>query len=112
MTKSTLKKELGSKIQSMRKRIGLSQEKLAELIGVSTNTISKIETGNRFPSCKTFENIASALEINLSELFDFTNKNIQPDVTKSLILELKECDIETQKAILAFTKFYKKEHHK
>lgn len=112
MTKSTLKKELGSRIQSMRKRLDLSQEKLAELIGVSTNTISKIETGNRFPSCRTFENIARVLEINLSELFDFANINNQSDIVKSILIEVKECDIETQKFILNLIRFYKKEHCK
>lgn len=112
MTQSTLKKELGLKIQSIRKSHGLSQEKLAELIGVSTNTISKIETGNRFPSCKTFENIANSLEINLSELFNFNNFNNQSKISKSILIELKECDIEIQTFFLKFIRFYKKEHHK
>jgi transcriptional regulator with XRE-family HTH domain len=45
-----LKKELGKNIQKYRKLNRITQEKLAELIGVEINSISSIETGKYFPS--------------------------------------------------------------
>ena len=44
-----LKRELGKNIQKYRKLNKITQEKLAELIGVEINSISSIETGKYFP---------------------------------------------------------------
>lgn len=45
-----------------RKRLGVSQQKIAELSGVSAPTIAKIEQGQRFGSDKTWEKINNALK--------------------------------------------------
>ena len=41
--------EIGNKIQELRKKNGLSQEQLAEKIGVARQTISKWELGETYP---------------------------------------------------------------
>ena len=45
-----LKKELGKNIQKYRKLNKITQEKLAEAVGLEINSISSIETGKYFPS--------------------------------------------------------------
>ena len=44
------KKILGKKIQTYRKLRQITQEKLAETIGIETISLSKIETGRNYPT--------------------------------------------------------------
>ena len=48
-----IKKLLGAKISSIRKERGYSQIQFAELLGISTNALSVIETGNGFLTSDT-----------------------------------------------------------
>lgn len=66
-----LKKDIGRRIKEIRKKRGLSQEKLSELVDIEQNTLSYIETGNNFCTAETLEKIITALEIEPQELFDF-----------------------------------------
>ncbi len=50
-----LKKELGKKIQELRKSKRITQDVLAEQIGIDPKNVSKIENGNHFPSAETAE---------------------------------------------------------
>jgi transcriptional regulator with XRE-family HTH domain len=60
--------DIGSRIRAARKKQNLSQEKLAEMVGVGTTHISHIETGNTTPSIKTLIAIINALGISADEL--------------------------------------------
>ena len=66
-----LKKELGKNIQKYRKLNKITQEKLAEMIGVEINSISSIETGKYFPSPENLVKISNVLKTNISNLFYF-----------------------------------------
>lgn len=59
----------GRKLQKIRRKTGLTQEKLADVTRLSTTFIGLIETGRRRPSMKTLQKIASALKTNIKELF-------------------------------------------
>ena len=65
------KKLLGKRIKELRKNANLTQEKLAELIGIETTSLSGIESGRHFPSMITLEKIALILNMELKALFDF-----------------------------------------
>lgn len=67
------KELLGLKVKEFRKQNKLTQEKLAEIIGVDNGYISKLEVGQNFPSISTLEKIAEVLNVELYELFQFTN---------------------------------------
>ncbi|MCD7878763.1 MAG: helix-turn-helix domain-containing protein [Candidatus Gastranaerophilales bacterium] len=69
------KKILGKRIQYYRKIRKITQEKLAEIIGIDTISISKIETGKNYPTAENLEKIASVLKVELYELF--VNDNIK-----------------------------------
>lgn len=62
--------KIGQKIRKIRKAHGLSQEELAERIGISTTHMSHIETGNTKLSLPVFVDIAAALEVRTDELLD------------------------------------------
>ena len=59
----------GRRLQRIRKKSGLTQEKLADATRLSTTFIGLIETGKRKPSLKTLEKIASALKTDIKNLF-------------------------------------------
>ena len=52
----------------MRKQAGLTQEALAERIGVARQTIAKWETGESVPDLETAGKLAAVLEVALDDL--------------------------------------------
>ena len=64
-------KNLGKKIKKIRKEKNLTQQKLAEKVGVGLNFLGKIEVAYAKPSFETIIKIAHVLEVPLKDLFDF-----------------------------------------
>ena len=62
---------LKNNLKQVRNNKGLSQANLAELVGVSRNTISSIETGQYNPIAKLALILCVALEVKFEELFHF-----------------------------------------
>ena len=63
---------LKNRIKEARQKKGLSQEGLANLIGVSRNTISSIETGQFSPTAKLALVLCIALDEKFEDLFFFS----------------------------------------
>lgn len=61
----------GETVRKKRKSAGLSQEELAEKLGIHRTYMSFIERGIRNPSLLMIFKISRALKIKLPELFDF-----------------------------------------
>lgn len=61
---------IGNFITKKRKEKNLTQEQLAEKLGVSNKTISKWETGKCMPDYSVVIKLCEALEITVSELMD------------------------------------------
>ena len=61
------------KFQKLRKSSKITQEKLAEIIGIDPKNVSSIENGNTYPSSETLMAIANALNVNVYELFVFND---------------------------------------
>lgn len=59
---------LGAQILAERTAAGLSQEALAEILGIHTNTLRKYEKGQRDIPYGTVERIAEALGMRVSNL--------------------------------------------
>ncbi len=62
---------LKNNLKAARGEKGLSQQQLAELVGVSRNTISSIETGQFNPTAKLALILCIALDKKFEELFFF-----------------------------------------
>ena len=62
---------LKNKLKISRVEKGLSQQALADLVGVSRNTISSIETGQFNPTAKLALILCLALDKKFEELFYF-----------------------------------------
>ena len=62
---------LGSSLYHARKRSGLSQENVAEKLGVSRQTISKWETGETLPDIRQSKGLAMLYHMTLDELIEY-----------------------------------------
>lgn len=58
-------------LKEIRKEQDLSQQKLADMVGVSRNTISSIETGQFNPTAKLALILCIALDKKFEEIFYF-----------------------------------------
>ena len=60
---------IGDNIRKVRKKNGMSQEKLARRADISLNTLTKIESGfAKKPTIQTVIKLAKALEISIDDL--------------------------------------------
>jgi transcriptional regulator with XRE-family HTH domain len=67
--KSSLKDIFSRKLRENRRKCGFTQEKLAEIVGISTHYLAMLETARNFPTSDTLERLCAALEIPVYELF-------------------------------------------
>lgn len=74
---------IGQNIKKYRKEKGFTQRKLADLIGVSVQAISKWETDTGAPDISQVVPLASALDISTDALFDYEH-NTNPEDFKTL----------------------------
>ncbi len=58
-------------IKEFRSRVGLTQEKLAEIVGVRRETIIFLEKGKYNPSLKLAHGIAHVLGASIEDIFIF-----------------------------------------
>ena len=64
-------KQFGKNLKRLRESCGLSQETLAELVGLEYQSISRIETGLYFTSYENLIKISKALDVTIKDLFDY-----------------------------------------
>jgi transcriptional regulator with XRE-family HTH domain len=96
---------VGKRIQSLREKRGLTQEQLEEKTGINTKYISAIECGQKNVTIKTLEKIAKSLDIEIFELFLFSEGLESERAAKKAIESLiKEADPKTLNLCLDFLK--------
>ena len=82
------KKLLGKRIKELIKQKNISQEKLAEIIGVEPTSLSNIVTGRNYPLFSTLEKILEVLEVDFIEVFNFEHhkdvEDLQAEINKIL----------------------------
>lgn len=82
----SIKKLLGLRIKELRNYKNISQQQLAEDVGIDQKNLSKIECGYNFPS-KSLLQLAKSLNVSLPELFDFEHLALNEDNMKKYIIE-------------------------
>ena len=94
-----LKIKLGMRIKYLRKAKNLTQEQLAEKLGISINAISKWERGLNLPDVSLMKELCKILDITLNELFEgkkLTNNEMFDKAENniiSLMMTLKQLKI-------------------
>lgn len=81
-----IKKLLGKRIKEVRKSKGLTQEQVAEIIGMEPASLSNIENGRYYPTSDNLEKIINVLGVKPSELYSFEHLAPEPE----LISEMNE----------------------
>ncbi len=69
MNEQKLMKTFGKRVASVRKSKGVTQQQLAENVGMSVVAIAYIETGKRWARLGTLNKIAKSLKVDIHELF-------------------------------------------
>ncbi|WKZ32048.1 MAG: helix-turn-helix transcriptional regulator [Thermodesulfobacteriota bacterium] len=86
--KKDMNKLFGNRIKSLRKRLGYSQEKLAEMTEISSKYLSRLETGDQFPSLEVLERLAENLNVEPKDLFEFYHEEQSPRKLKETLTAL------------------------
>lgn len=81
--------EIGQRIRKFRKTHNLSQEKLAEKIGISVTHMSHIETGNTKLSLPVLVSLAEVLDVQTDELL--FSKTSRGTVNEKIVTILDGC---------------------
>ncbi len=79
------KKLLGKRLKELIKRNGISQEKLAEMIGIEPTALSNIVTGRNYPLFGTLDKLIKILNVSYCEVFDFEHKDTKENLKSEII---------------------------
>ena len=83
--------KIGRFLQSLRKEKGLTQEQLAEKIGVARRTVSRWETGNNMPDLDILIELSDFYAVNLREILNGERKSERMnEEVKDTVLQVAE----------------------
>lgn len=86
--------KLGNGIRRRRQEIGMSQEKVAEKVGISVNTVSRIEGGQSAMSIEIFIKIVQTLDMDANELLGVNSLEKGDDVKyKKMLARIRHGEV-------------------
>lgn len=103
---------LGAKIRRLRKDLGLSQETLAERIGVSPVYICMVENGKRTMSLALLDRIANELETTISDLANTRRSTGGSSSVEKIAILFGDCSEYEEQVLLAMLVFMKSVLHR
>ena len=77
-------KLFGKRVKERRKKNNLTQEQLAEKIGVYQKQIGNIETGVCFTTFQTLEKLAQVFNVEIEELFKISHLNTREEIINNI----------------------------
>ena len=92
-----IKKILGKNIQNYRKLQNITQEQLAETVGIDTISLSKIETGRNYPTAENLAKIAKILNVEVYELFVISNLKTNDELISEIDTNLQKISNDNKK---------------
>ncbi len=97
----TTRELLGARIKELRKKKGLTQDKLSEMIDIDPKHLSRIEVGGSYPSLETLDKMSIVLKVDLKDFFEFHHqvKNMK-EIEKQVKSLLSEASPDTMSLIL------------
>ena len=85
---------IGEQIKNYRKTAGLTQEQVANYLGVSTPAVNKWEKGNTYPDISLLPALARLLKIDMNELFSFREELTEKEIGQ-FVNELSEVSLDS-----------------
>jgi len=87
-----IKELLGNRIRKLRKSHGLTQEKLAEKIGIETRNLLNIENAKTLPRAATLNKLIEVFELSANDFFTFEIEEDISQIRAKVIKKLKKDD--------------------
>ncbi len=84
----------GATIKALREKMNMTQQQLADILGVSDKSVSKWETGRSYPDISLLEPLADAFAVSVSELISgnaVSNTNISANMMKAKLYVCPVC---------------------
>lgn len=98
---------IAKRIKAARNAAGLTQETLAEMVGISTNAMGKLEVNLMTTSLKTLINIANVLDLDMNYLLCGDEEKALDPLIDRMLQNLSGRDKEfTVHTILGLKKYY------
>lgn len=96
-------KKIGGFLKELRKEKGLTQEQLAEIIGVSGRTVSRWETGANMPDLSILIELADYYNVEMKEILDGERKSeiMEKELKETLCKVADYSEMEKEKAAKA-----------
>ena len=93
--------KVGAFLQTLRKEKGLTQEQLAEQVGVARRTVSRWETGSNMPDLDILLELADFYSVGLREILDGERKSEQmSEELKETVLQVADYSNEEKARLL------------
>ena len=94
--------KIGAFLRILRKEKNLTQEQLAEILGVSGRTVSRWETGSNMPDLSIMIELADYYDIDIKELLNGERKSeMDKELKETLKTVADYTDIQRQEAVKA-----------
>ncbi len=97
-----IKCELGKNIKKMRRKLGLSQEKFAEMIDIAPRTLYGIESGKNFVTSETLENIIRVFNVSPADLFEQNSEILPEQMINYIKANIDDLIYEPEKLVLLY----------
>lgn len=96
--------DFGKRFKELREANKLTQEQLAEQLGIEARQISRIETGKCFTTLDNLNKIAELYNIEVKDLFSFGHFKSKEELIKLINLILNAASEEECRTIFKITK--------
>lgn len=87
------------RIKEFRENRKLTQDKLAELVGIDPKHLSRIENGRNYPSFETLEKILENLNVSYEDIFKYDHFIQSENLVEAINEKLSQLDYEKLKFI-------------
>ena len=86
------KNALGAAIRAARAENKITQEQLAEMIGIAPSHVKQLESGKRNPSVEVLYKLAHILNFSVDDVF-FPGRKEEPELLYKIERSLQECSV-------------------
>lgn len=98
------KQALGARIKELREKRKMTQDTLAELVGIDPKHLSRIENGRNYPSLETLEKLINSLCVTYEDIFSFDHIVNREDLLLKIFFKINQLEDEKLKFIYKMIK--------
>ena len=100
----SLKRNFGLRVRELRKSAHMTQEQLAEKLGMDTPNVCRMENGTHIPQTKNLVKLAEILNVEIKELFEYAHLQSKSELVKKINSFLKTATLKDAELVYKFIK--------